>query len=315
MATPFIPQPGSPILNLPGELRNKIIRNVFKYEDPILLTPYVAPVIHPSPPAMACAKPDIQVFATCRQLYGECRSIFLSKNIFLLSTQSNAFNDASSMGLLSRWMFDLSPYRDYVRKVIIDLSPLCPGPCHFFLPWIDLKPIMMEIWRYQDILTTNGNRQRANIEISFAFSGRQLHGHSHHPQRLTVSDSNLNAMITLLTPQRSPEISSYLQSPRVLREIRTKVDNPQASFVLAAPSHRDCTEYPVIKYKVSSNGRLERSSHGVNSRVDIIRLLSMTSIRETLLSMLMCSNITQLTYNIDNRIIEQSHIAFLNPSR
>ncbi|CAG5163968.1 uncharacterized protein ALTATR162_LOCUS6586 [Alternaria atra] len=39
MATPFIPQPGSPILNLPGELRNKIIRNVFKYEDPILLTP------------------------------------------------------------------------------------------------------------------------------------------------------------------------------------------------------------------------------------------------------------------------------------
>jgi hypothetical protein len=200
-------------------------------------------------------------------------------------------------------MFDLGPYRDYVCEIIIDLSPLCPGPCHFFLPWIDLKPIMMEIWRYQDILTTNGNRQRTNIEISFAFSGRQLHGHSHHPQRLTISDSNLNAMITLLTPQRSPEMSSYLQSPRVLREIRTKVDSPQASFVLAAPSHRDCTEYPVIKYKVSNNGRLERSSHGVNSRVDIIRLLSMISIRETLLAMLMYSNITQLTYNIDNRTI------------
>lgn len=48
-----------------------------------------------------------------------------------------------------------------------------------------LETIMMEIWRYQDILTTSGNRQRANIEISFAFSGRQLRGHAHHEPSAT----------------------------------------------------------------------------------------------------------------------------------
>jgi hypothetical protein len=154
---------------------------------------------------MTCAVPDTQVFLTCRQFYGETRSILLEDNTFMLSTQFDAYADASSLGLFSRWMRSLGPYRDYVRKVIINLSPLCPGPCHLARPWIDLKPIMVEIWRYQTILTSNHSRQRANIKMSFAFSGRQLRGHVHHPaphtpSTYTIDQASLNAMITLLTP-------------------------------------------------------------------------------------------------------------------
>ena len=107
MTTVFIPQTGSPLLSLPGEIRNKIIRNVFNYEDPVLLVPHIGSIMYLSSPAMVCATQDIQVFTTCRQLHGECKSIFLTNNAFLLSTQPNTFRDASTMGLLSRWMFDL----------------------------------------------------------------------------------------------------------------------------------------------------------------------------------------------------------------
>ncbi len=165
MATPFVPQPGAPLLQFPGEVRNKIIRNIFKQDGRILLLPYVGPATHPSSPVMTCAVPDIQVFLTCHQFYGETRSIFLEDNTFMLSTQFDAYADASSLRLFSRWMRSLGLYRDYVRKVIIDLSPLCPGPCHLARPWIDLKPIMVEIWRYQAILATNHTRQRANINV------------------------------------------------------------------------------------------------------------------------------------------------------
>jgi hypothetical protein len=301
MTTVFIPQTGSPLLSLPGEIRNKIIRNVFNYEDPVLLVPHIGSIMYLSSPAMVCATQDIQVFTTCRQLHGECKSIFLTNNAFLLSTQPNTFRDASIMGLLSRWMFDLGPYRDYIRKVIIDLSPLCPGPCHLFRQWIDLKPIIMEIWRYQGILTANGSRQRANIDISFAFSGRPLRGHLHHPPQNTISDSNLNAMITLLTPQRIPEMSAYLQSPHVLRGVRTDVKSPQALFILGTPSHCDSTEMPAVSYELNVNGQLERKHYCVNKGSGIARLLFVASIREKLLSLLMGSNVTRFIYNIENQ--------------
>jgi hypothetical protein len=168
MATPLSPPSGSPLLQLPGELRNKINRYIFKQEDRILLVPYVGPP-GPSAPVMSRkagqAIPDLDLFTICRQFYGEARSSFLSDNTFMLTTEYNSFIDASSLGLLIEWMTSLGPYRDYVRKVIIDLEPLCPGDCHLAITYIDFLSIMMMIWRYQAILTTHGNRQRAKIEI------------------------------------------------------------------------------------------------------------------------------------------------------
>ena len=159
MSIPFLPQPGSPLLQLPGELRNKIHRDVFKQEGHILLVPST---VGPAP-VMVCVIPDIDLLSTCRQFYDEARSTLFSDNTFMLSTQMDAFTDASTLGLLSRWMAGLSSNLDYVRKVVIDLEPLCPGLCQPAHDRIDLKPIMMMIWRYQDILTSQGNRQRGRF--------------------------------------------------------------------------------------------------------------------------------------------------------
>ncbi|KAG9194413.1 hypothetical protein G6011_04448 [Alternaria panax] len=60
-----------------------------------------------------------------------------------------------------------------------------------------------------------------------------------------------------------------------------------------------------MRYNVSSNGRLERRYHGVNNELGIFRLSFATPIRETLLSMLMGSDVTQLTYEIENRTISR----------
>jgi hypothetical protein len=89
----------------------------------------------------------------------------------------------------------------------------------------------------------------------------------------------------------------------VLREIQAAINIPAAVFVLGTPNHRDYTDSPVISYYVNSNGLLKRRFPNPNKGVGIVRLTSAASIRETLLPMLMCLNITQLTYNIDTRTI------------
>ncbi|KAI4676340.1 uncharacterized protein J4E88_007254 [Alternaria novae-zelandiae] len=306
MATPFLPQPGSPLLRLPGELRNKIHRNVFKQEGHILLVPsYVGPA-----PVMVCAIPDIELLSTCRQFYDEARSILFSDNTFMLSTQMDAFVDASTLGLLSSWVTGLGSNLDYVRKVVIDLEPLCPGLCQPTHDRIDLKPIMVMIWRYQDILTSQGNRQRAKIEVSFAFSGRHLRSHTHWgiPTPYPINESNLNAMITLLTPQRSPEMSPYLRAARSLHSIQATPDGLQATFILRRSSHqrRDDAALPIIPYDVDSNGRLKRMQFLPNRMLRLANLLYSTSIKQNLLGMLMESNDHHcLTYNIESRTISR----------
>lgn len=318
MATPFRPQPGSPLLQLPGELRNKILKNIFKQEDQILLVPYIGPPTGASSPVMICAVPDIAVFTICRQFHGEAKSSFLENNTFMLSTQVDAFADASTLGLLSRWMDSLGLYRDYVRKVVIDLSPLCPRQCYSGqLRWIDLKPIMMAIWKYQVILTSTGNRQRSNIDVSFGVSGRQLLNHSHHfcnpPRPSIINGPNLNAMITLLTPQRSPEMSAYLHSDRSLREIQTSLNGLRSVFVLASTHDQDASDIPMIEYNMKSSGQLEKKHYNINDDyinddrcTGIERLLQATSICKRLLGMLVESNEHHyLTYNIESRTISR----------
>ncbi|CAI9625311.1 unnamed protein product [Alternaria burnsii] len=118
-----------------------------------------------------------------------------------------------------------------------------------------------------------------------------------------ISDYNLNAMITLLTPQRIPEMSAYLQSLHVLREVRTDVKSPQALFILGTPNHCDNTGMPAISYELNANGQVERKHYCVNKGSGIARLLFVASIREKLLSLLMGSNATRFIYNIENRTI------------
>ncbi|KAI4952397.1 hypothetical protein J4E91_002866 [Alternaria rosae] len=309
MSIPFILQPGSPLLQLPGELRNKIFRNIFKHEGHILLVPsYVGQATGPSAPVMVCAIPDIELLSTCRQFYDEARSILLSDNTFVLTTQMDAFADASTLGFLSRWMAGLGPNRDYVRTVVIDLEPLCPGRCQFARDRIDLNSVMMMIWRYQDILTSQGNRQRANIELSYAFSGRQLRSHNHTgiPTPYPINDSNLNAMIALLTPQRSPEMSPYLRAPRSLHSIQVTLDGLRATFILNKSCHHspDATDFPLILYDVDSNGQLVRMP--LNPVLRIASLFNTNSIKKNLIGMLVDSNIYhRLTYNIESRTISQ----------
>jgi hypothetical protein len=100
-------------------------------------------------------------------------------------------------------------------------------------------------------------------------------------------------------------MSPYLQSLRVLREIRTRVDGLQALFVLTTTHHQDHTEIPIIEFNMDGNRQLVRRRHDVNQEDDINRLHFATSIRETLLRMLLGRNVTQLTYLIDSRTISQ----------
>jgi hypothetical protein len=112
-------------------------------------------------------------------------------------------------------------------------------------------------------------------------------------------------MIMLLRPQSNPHMSPYIRTYQVLRDIWVRLNGLRALFVLSTPHHGDGTEYPVIEYEVDSNNQLVRKPFEFNREVGIDRLLYPTSVREKLLGLLLDSNTTQLTYNIERQTISR----------
>ncbi|KAF1833867.1 hypothetical protein BDW02DRAFT_359153 [Decorospora gaudefroyi] len=306
------PAPTSPLLGLPAEVRNNIYRNLYKHSGAILLVPSssnyarVSPLVH--------AVPDIDVLTTCRQFFDEASSVFYTDNTFLLSTLSDANNDAANLGFLEEWLTSLGTRRHLVRNVLIDLSPLCPVPCHNAHRFIDLLPIMLQIWRLNTAPANplNPPQRYANIRISFALSGRLLHSHAHPPHpvpsaKRVINIAALNDMIASLSPGSQPVMRPYFCSPRTIDQIRTRIDGRQVRFLLSTPHHLGVSDMGRIDFTLDNTNQLVKSAVIPAKDTGIDKLINAATVRETLLKLLMEFNVEELTYDMDTLTISKRY--------
>lgn len=169
----------------------------------------------------------MDLLTLCPAYHNEASNILYSDNTFLVATHPDTYIDAASLGLLGQWLRSIGPtHQDEVREVLVNLSPLCPWPTRDDRVIIDLKEIMMQLWRRQNRLRPDKLiPDYANIRISFTLSGRQLHNlcthltGAHLPPALQyiINIHYLNRVITLLSPSSRPSMKYSFHSPQTLR--------------------------------------------------------------------------------------------------
>jgi hypothetical protein len=315
MAANIAGQQGALHINLPfpRELRDMINLYIFKQDSPILILPVPAASAQQSPFISEHAIPDMDLLTLCPAYQNEALEILYSKNTFRISNLPDTYIDAVSSGFLDQWLRSIGPtHQDEVRKVLVDLTPLCPWPTRGGRVILDLKAMVMQLWRRQNTLQAGQLvANQANIQISFTLSGRQLHNLCHHPTgahlppslQYTMNIQNLNTIIRLLRPDTHRGNMKYLlHSPRTLCEIRARVDGRQVRFVLATPNHQDRTEMGTIMFDLNASNQIVRQLGYPNLLATIWMVLNVTTPKEYLLAKLLdlLPNPRETTYNMNN---------------
>jgi hypothetical protein len=122
------------LLDLPGEIRNRIYDYAFKYDQAIrVIGPYSyeGRWSRPDYEGSQVYRAPLTVFLTCRQIYQEAVSRFLSKNTFVFSKISKRHDPVGKFInlLVPRWLGNLGGQTRFMRKLTIDLDALCPLVC------------------------------------------------------------------------------------------------------------------------------------------------------------------------------------------
>jgi hypothetical protein len=121
----------------------------------------------------------IAVLLSCRQIYHEGVTILYSANEFTISrvTDRHDENDEDSIyrdneeynpfQYAAQWLSDIGSQYSLLRKVILDVDPLCPRYCMWSMGSFNLLPLARFIWTHPGV----------EHKISFARSARAMLHH------------------------------------------------------------------------------------------------------------------------------------------
>lgn len=98
------PQFQSPLLRLPGEIRNQIYENLVVFSQPVHI--YRNDEADQQPPGPNLDVQLLSLFLTCRQVHAEASAIFYSQNTFILPPNSSIAPHQIQANFLFRWFLD-----------------------------------------------------------------------------------------------------------------------------------------------------------------------------------------------------------------